>query len=98
MRKVEQELQQKKAELIWCIFRKLDFSLTGNGSEDEKLSIKDIPDIEVEDLMINTTSSSDEQERKKPKDDEDVTKMSDRENRRIIEGCFSPCCKRKYVL
>ena len=46
------ELHTKHASLIRQTFRKLGLSLAIDGSEDEELSIKDIPNIQVADWTL----------------------------------------------
>lgn len=56
------ELHAKQSELIRQTFRKLGLSLPVDGSEDEEISIKDMPNIEVGDWKLKDPDDDNKQD------------------------------------
>lgn len=60
------ELHAEQSGLIRRTFRKLGLSLAVDGSEDEEISIKDVPDIEVGDWRLTNPDDNEEQDVQEP--------------------------------
>ena len=73
------ELHTKHASLIRQTFRKLGLSLAVDGSEDEELSIKDIPNVQVGDWALSVNQEDIQEVRESDSDVNETMKSVEAE-------------------